>query len=42
LEDDKLAKMNKTNKQKYLTDLSKERRVPERYQQIGSFDEDGL
>lgn len=42
LEDDKLAKMNKTNKQKYLTELSKERRVPERYQQIGSFDEDVL
>ncbi len=42
LEEDKLVKMNKTTKQKYLTELSKERRSPERYQQIGSFEEDGL
>ena len=42
LEEDKLFKMNKTTKQKYLTELSKERRSPERYQQIGSFEEDGL
>lgn len=42
LEEEKLVKMNKTTKQKYLTELSKERRSPERYQQIGSFDEDGL
>ena len=38
----KLVKMNKTTKQKYLTELTKERRSPERYQQIGSFEEDGL
>ena len=42
LEEDKIVKMNKTTKQKYLTELSKERRSPERYQQIGSFEEDGL
>ena len=42
LEEDKLVKMNKTTKQKYQTELTKERRSPERYQQIGSFDEDGL
>ena len=42
LEEDKLVKMNKTTKQKYLTELSKERISPERYQQIGSFEEDGL
>ena len=42
LEEDKLVKMNKTTKQKYLTELTKERRSPERYQQIGSFEEDGL
>ena len=42
LEEDKLVKMNKTTKQKYLTELTKERRSPERYQQSGSFEEDGL
>lgn len=40
LTDDKLVKMNKTTKQKYLNELSKERRIPERYQQVTSFDED--
>ena len=42
LNEDKLSKMNKTQKQQYLTELTKERRIPERYQHIDSFDEDGL
>ncbi|MFM6955564.1 MAG: ribosome silencing factor [Ignavibacteria bacterium] len=42
LNEDKLSKMNKTQKQQYLTELTKERRIPERYQHMDSFDEDGL
>jgi ribosome-associated protein len=42
LEDEKLSKMNKTAKQKFLTELTKELRKPEKYQQVASFDEDVL
>lgn len=42
LKEDKLSKMTKTAKQTYLTELSKERRLPERFSQPSSFEEDFL
>ena len=42
LKEDKLSKMTKTTKQTYLTELSKERRLPERFSQPSSFEEDFL
>ncbi len=42
LTEDKLSKMTKTAKQTYLTELSKERRLPERFNQASSFEEDFL
>jgi len=42
LKEDKLSKMTKTAKQTYLTELSKERRLPERFNQASSFEEDFL
>jgi len=42
LKDEKLSKMTKTVKQEYLNELSKERRLPDRFNQTSSFDEDLL
>jgi len=42
LKEDKLSKMTKTTKQTYLTELSKERRLPEHFSQPSSFEEDFL
>jgi len=42
LKEDKLSKMTKTAKQTYLTELSKEHRLPERFSQPSSFEEDFL
>ncbi|MFZ9761111.1 MAG: ribosome silencing factor [Candidatus Kapaibacteriota bacterium] len=40
LKEEKLSKMTKSAKQEFLNELSKERRLPERFNQHSSFEED--
>lgn len=42
LNEDSLSKMTKKQKQDFLTELTKERRLPERFTQPASFEEDAL